>query len=44
MWACEILISLLKVIISLVLKMSYLTRIDFAALAKQENRLEEATP
>ena len=24
-------------------KMSYLTRIDFAVLAKQENRLEEAT-
>ena len=31
MWACEILISLLKVIVSLELKMLYLTRIDFVA-------------
>ena len=44
MWACETLTTLLKEIISLVLKMSYLIRIDVAALAKQENRLEEATP
>ena len=44
MWACEILISLLKVIISLELKMLYLTRIDFVVLVRKENRLEEATP
>ena len=41
MWACRILIRLLKVSISLVLKMIYLTRIDFAVLVKQENKLEE---
>ena len=41
MWACEMLISLLKVIISLELKMSYLTRIDFVVLVKQGNKLEE---
>ena len=44
MWACEILIILLNVIIYLVLKMSYLIRIDFAALVKQVNRLEEGIP
>ena len=44
MWACEILISLLKVIISLVLKILYLTRIDFVVLVKQEKRLEEVIP
>ena len=44
MWACETLTSSLKVIISLVLKMSYLIRIDFAALVKQVNRLEEGIP
>ena len=44
MWACKILIRLLKVIISLELKTLYLTRIDFAVHARKENRLEEATP
>ena len=44
MWACETLTSLLKVVISLVLKMSYLIRIDFAVLVKQVNRLEEGIP
>ena len=38
MSAGEILISLLRVIISLVLKMLYLTRIDFVVLVKQENK------
>ena len=41
MWPCETLTSLLKEIISLVLMMSYLIRIDFAVLVKQANRLEE---
>lgn len=33
-----------KVIISLVLKMLYLTRIDFVVLVKSENKLEEVIP
>ena len=41
MWACKTLTSLLKVIISLVLKRLYLTRIDFVVLSKQDNKLEE---
>ena len=40
----RILISLLKVIMSLERKMLYLTRIDCAVHVKQENMLEEATP
>ena len=44
MLVCETLTSLLKEIISLELMMSYLIRIDFAALVKQVNRLEEGIP
>ena len=44
MWACETLTNSLKEIISLALTMSYLIRIDFAALVKQVNRLEEGIP
>ena len=36
--------KLIKGDLSLVLKMLYLTRIDFAVLVKQENKLEEVTP
>ena len=36
--------SLLREIISLELMMSYLIRIDFAALVRQVNRLEEGIP
>ena len=44
MLVCETLTSLLKEIISLELTMSYLIRIDFVALVKQVNRLEEGMP
>ena len=43
MWAMQNLDKLIKGD-PLVLKMLYLTRIDFAVLVKQENKLEEVIP